>query len=123
MGSSSTSRIPAGRRHNVAKGDKVMADNFTICVGTVGTGAWVSPDGGESWRQVRTGLWSESRIFGFAVHPNQPRTILAGADDGVYRSEDGGQTFEHLDAPMNRLAVWEVAFDPADPKVLLAGTR
>ena len=30
-----------------------MADNFTICVGTVGTGAWVSPDGGESWRQVR----------------------------------------------------------------------
>ena len=26
-----------------------MADNFTICVGTVGTGAWVSPDGGESW--------------------------------------------------------------------------
>ena len=59
-----------------------MADNFTICAGTVGTGAWVSPDGGESWRQVRTGLWAESRVFGFAVHPKQPRTILAGADDG-----------------------------------------
>ena len=79
-----------------------MADNFTICVGTVGTGAWVSPDGGESWRQVRTGLWSESRVFGFAVHPKEPRTLLAGADDGVYRSEDGGEHFERLDSPMNR---------------------
>ena len=74
-----------------------MADNFTICVGTVGTGAWISPDGGESWRQVRSGLWSESRIFGFAVHPKQPRTVLAGADDGVYRSEDGGEHFERLE--------------------------
>src|SRR6266852_3307362 len=100
-----------------------MADNFTICVGTVGTGAWVSPDGGDSWRPVRTGLWSESRIFGFAVHPGEPHTVLAGADDGIYRSEDGGQNFERLDSPMNTLAVWKVAFDPADPRIIFAGTR
>jgi photosystem II stability/assembly factor-like uncharacterized protein len=100
-----------------------MADNFTICVGTVGTGAWVSGDGGESWRQVRTGLWSESRIFGFAVHPHQPRTILAGADDGVYRSEDGGEQFERLDSPMNAFHVWKVAYDPSDPNTIFAGTR
>ena len=81
-----------------------MADNYTICVGTVGTGAWVSSDGGESWRQVRSGLWSESRVFGFAVHPKQPRTVLAGADDGVYRSEDGGEHFERLESPMNATA-------------------
>src|SRR5947208_16932240 len=82
-----------------------MADNFTICIGTVGTGAWVSPDGGESWRQVRAGLWAESRVFGFAVHPRQPRTLLAGADDGVYRSGDSGAHFERLDSPMNTLHV------------------
>ena len=92
-----------------------MADNFTICAGTVGTGAWVSPDGGESWRQVRTGLWAESRVFGFAIHPKQPRTMLAGADDGIYRSEDGGEHFERLDSPMNTVHVWKVAFDPTDP--------
>ena len=100
-----------------------MADNFTICVGTVGTGAWVSPDGGESWRQVRAGLWAESRIFGFAVHPKQARTVLAGADDGVYLSEDGGEHFERLDSPMNALHVWKVAYDPADSNVIFAGTR
>ncbi len=100
-----------------------MADNFTICAGTIGTGAWVSGDGGESWRQVRTGLWSESRVFGFALHPNQPRTMLAGADDGIYRSEDGGQRFERLDLPMNSLHVWKVAFDPTNPETIFAGTR
>src|SRR5437762_7295811 len=100
-----------------------MADNFRICIGTIGTGAWVSADGGESWRQVRTGLWAESRVFGFAVHPNQPRTILAGADDGVYRSEDGGEHFERLDSPMNTLHVWKVAYDPSDPDTIFAGTR
>jgi hypothetical protein len=100
-----------------------MTDNFTICAGTVGTGAWVSPDGGESWRQVRTGLWAESRVFGFAIHPKQPRTMLAGADDGIYRSEDGGEHFERLDSPMNAVHVWKVAFDPTDPQTIFAGTR
>src|SRR5260370_12768444 len=100
-----------------------MADNFTICAGTIGTGAWVSPDGGESWRQVRTGLWSESRVFGFAVHPKQPRTILAGADDGIYRTDDGGEHFERLHSPMNALHVWEVAFHPTDPQTVFAGSR
>lgn len=100
-----------------------MAGSFSICIGTVGTGAWISSDGGDSWRQVRTGLWAESRVFGFAVHPRQPRTILAGADDGIYRSEDGGQHFERLESPMNALHVWKVAFDPADPETIFAGTR
>src|SRR5207245_11706063 len=100
-----------------------MADNFTICVGTVGTGAWVSPDGGESWRQVRAGLWSESRVFGFALHPQRRRTLLAGADDGVYLREDGGEHFERLDSPMNAVAVRKAAVDPADPDTLFVAAR
>ena len=78
------------------------------------------------WRklaEVRTGLWSESRIFSFAVHPQQQRTLLAGTDDGVYVSEDGGQHFERLDSPMNALHVWKVVFDPTDPQIIFAGTR
>ncbi len=100
-----------------------MSGNLTLCVGTVGSGAWVSPDGGDSWRRVGRGLWSESRVFGLAIHPTEPRTVLAGADDGVYRSHDGGQSFERLNSPMNTLHVWKVAFDPADPDTIFAGTR
>jgi photosystem II stability/assembly factor-like uncharacterized protein len=97
--------------------------NFTLCVGTVGSGAWVSPDGGESWRRVRSGLWGESRVYGLAVHPREPRTVFAGADDGIYKSQDGGQSFERLDSPMNTMDVWKIAFDPTDPDTIFAGTR
>ena len=46
-----------------------MAKEFSICVGTVGTGAWHSPDGGETWKRVTTGLWGESRVFGLPSTP------------------------------------------------------
>jgi len=100
-----------------------MAGNFTICVGTVGSGAWLSPDGGESWRRVAKGLGNESRVFGLSVHPKEPRTVFAGANDGLYKSSDGGQSFERLDSPMNSLDVWRIAIDPTDPDIIFAGTR
>src|SRR5437660_12544010 len=100
-----------------------MAGNFTICVGTVGSGAWLSPDGGESWRRVGKGLGNESRIFGLTVHPREPRTVFAGANDGIYKSGDGGQNFEHLQSPMDNLDVWRIAIDPTDPDIIFAGTR
>lgn len=100
-----------------------MSGNATLCVGTIGSGAWVSPDGGESWRRVMRGLWSESRVFTLSVHPAEPRTVFAGADDGVYKSQDGGQSFERLESPMNSLHVWKIAFDPSDPDTIFAGTR
>jgi photosystem II stability/assembly factor-like uncharacterized protein len=49
--------------------------------------------------------------------------LPAGADDGIYKSSDGGQSFERLDSPMNRLDVWKIAVDPADPDTIFAGTR
>jgi len=100
-----------------------MTGNFTICVGTVGSGAWLSPDGGESWRRVGKGLWSESRIFELTVHPKEPRTLFAGANDGIYKSIDGGQSFERLPSPMDDLDVWRIAVDPVDPDIIFAGTR
>src|SRR5213075_51016 len=100
-----------------------MSGKYTICAGTIGSGLWLSGDGGESWRRVMKGLWSESRVFGLTVHPHEPRTVFAGADDGVYKRSDGGQSFERLDSPMNRLDVWKIAIDPVDPDTIFAGTR
>jgi photosystem II stability/assembly factor-like uncharacterized protein len=100
-----------------------MTKNVKICVGTIGSGAWLSPDGGDSWRRVQTGLWSESRVFGLTVHPTEPKTVFAGADDGIYKSRDGGQSFERLPSSMDALQVWKIAFDPSDPDTIFAGTR
>jgi photosystem II stability/assembly factor-like uncharacterized protein len=100
-----------------------MTQNITICVGTVGSGAWTSTNGGESWRRVGRGLGNESRLYGLAVHPREPRTVFAGAEDGIYKSVDGGQSFERLDSPMNKMDVWKIAFDPTNPDTMFAGTR
>jgi photosystem II stability/assembly factor-like uncharacterized protein len=100
-----------------------MTGNITICVGTVGSGAWTSTDGGDSWTRVRRGIGNESRVYGLAVHPREPRTLFAGADDGIYKSVDGGKSFEHIDSPMNKMDVWKIAFDPTDPDTMFAGTR
>lgn len=100
-----------------------MSGNFTICVGTVGSGLWLSPDGGESWQRVRDGLSNESRVYALTVHPAEPRTVFTGAHDGIYKSRDGGQSFARLDSPLNATEVWRVALDPTNPNVIFAGTR
>ena len=101
-----------------------MAKNFTICVGTLGMGLWRSTDGGKSW--ARGKLWKGYQggrsIFGLAVHPQDPRIIYAGADDGIYRSEDRGASFEHIESPLDAYNVWRIAIDPVDPDTMFAGT-
>src|SRR5918998_2413602 len=104
-------------------GGNAMAGNYTICVGTIGSGMWRSPDGGESWQRVRDRLTGESRVYGLIVHPAEPRTVFAGAEDGIYRSGDGGKSFARLDSPMNACEVWKIAIDPTDPDIIFAGTR
>jgi photosystem II stability/assembly factor-like uncharacterized protein len=97
--------------------------SYSICIGTIGSGAWLSTNSGDTWKRVQSGFWSESRIYGLTVHPTEPRTIFAGADDGIYKSTDGGQNFTHLDSPMNTRDVWKIAIDPTNPDIIFAGTR
>ena len=94
-----------------------MSGNYTICVGTIGSGAVAQP----RWRrQLAAGAeGAVEREPGLRARPctrREPRTIFAGADDGIYKSTDGGQSFARLDSPMNGLDVWKIAFDPAEPR-------
>src|SRR5579864_7287221 len=99
--------------------------SYAICIGTIGSGVWRSADAGETWKRSQNegGLWSESRVYGLTVHPTEPRTIFAGADDGIHKSTDGGKSFARLDSPMNAMDVWKIAVDPSNPDIIFAGTR
>ena len=46
-----------------------MGKDFTICVGTIGSGIWRSPDGGETWSRVRPSRYPENDVRALAVHP------------------------------------------------------
>jgi photosystem II stability/assembly factor-like uncharacterized protein len=104
-------------------GGTVMSNDFTICVGTIGSGIWRSPDGGETWSRVRPSRYPENDVRALAVHPRASHIVYAGTDSGVYRSEDRGARWERLDSPMNAMHTWALAIDPAEPETLFAGTQ
>src|SRR5205814_1212756 len=106
-----------------------MSGKYTICAGTIGSGLWLSGDGGESWRRVMKGLWSESRVLGLTVHAHEPRTVFAGTRPAALcRSRDGGGSWQKLPAaiaeecPNVRVPrVTALTVDPTDRKHVWAG--
>jgi photosystem II stability/assembly factor-like uncharacterized protein len=77
-----------------------------------------SDDAGETW-QLATGSSGKPRgqpegfvhpdVHSVNVHPTSPDLVFAPTGDGLYRSKDGGETWEHLYRCYCR-AVWS---DPA----------
>jgi photosystem II stability/assembly factor-like uncharacterized protein len=68
-------------------------------------------------------MWNETQVFALTPHPQDPQMVFAGAHDGIYRSEDGGVTFDAIDSPLSSKAIWSVAFDPVQPDTIFAGAR
>lgn len=96
----------------------------TILVGTAGQGILRSVDNGASWHRLglKEAIEFDGVVRSIAVDPAHPERVLAGADAGLCLSEDGGAHFRRVDSPMNGLTVWAIAFHPANPKLVFAGT-
>lgn len=85
-------------------------------------GLYVSQDGGKTWA-------SNPQMAGHSVRamtmaPSDPKTIVIGALDGVFRSTDGGTTWT-LISPSGSGEIHEVesiAIDPKDARTIYAGT-
>ena len=63
-------------------------DPKVVLLGCDMTGAYVTGDGGASWRMFNLG----SVPTAFAFDPSRPQTLYAGAE-AVYRSDDAGRTW------------------------------
>lgn len=105
-----------------------MADDFTILVGTIGSGVWYSSNGGENWRRSRLALPfsaepGEIQIRALATRPGNPERVYAGSEVGLLRSDDGGASFEVIPSPMEGRQIWSVAVHPDNANVVLAGTK
>jgi photosystem II stability/assembly factor-like uncharacterized protein len=63
------------------------------------------------------------RITTILVHPTDPNLIwVNNAGGGIWKSTNGGTTFQPVNDFMVNLAVSTMAISPADPKVMFAGT-
>jgi photosystem II stability/assembly factor-like uncharacterized protein len=85
-------------------------------------GLWISHDGGKSWN-VAEGLRGQS-IRAFIQVRSNPRVLLAGTLEGVFRSADGGSSWTEI-SPRGSREIHEVeslAVDAVNPDVVYAGT-
>ncbi|MDW8103131.1 MAG: hypothetical protein RMK30_09665 [Anaerolineae bacterium] len=75
-------------------------DPLTLYAGTAGQGVWKTEDGGLSWRNtsVNSGM---RHVYALAVNPLNPGEIFAGTREGLFFSEDGGETWKKLDSPLS----------------------
>lgn len=87
-----------------------------------GSGLFESLDGGDTW-EARP-LFAGKAVWAMAHFPGDPRVMVLGASDGIYRSNDGGRMWQRI-SPFqdeNLKPVVSVAFDPGKPDVIYAGT-
>ncbi|HSE53407.1 MAG TPA: hypothetical protein VLB00_14555, partial [Gemmatimonadales bacterium] len=96
---------------------------------SLGWGMFKSTDAGKTW--IRSGLDSTGRIGRIVIHPRNPDVVFATAvgrsygpqqQRGVYRTMDGGKTWERVLFVDENTGAYAVAMDPNNPRILYAST-
>lgn len=92
-----------------------------------GDGIYKSTDGGKSWKNM--GLKNSEHIGMIRVVPGQPNTVYvaaygpvwsAGGDRGIYKTTDGGKTWNRIHHVSDDTGFNEIHLDPRDPNTLYA---
>ncbi len=91
-----------------------------------GVDLWKTTDGGESWRPLS--LSGNLRIihedqFSIAFKPGNPDTVYIGNDGGIYRTTDGGVTWNSMNTRLPITQFNSVAVHPQNPLQVLGGTQ
>jgi photosystem II stability/assembly factor-like uncharacterized protein len=106
----------------VGTGEKTVRGNVSP-----GDGMWKSVDAGDTWR--RAGLQDSQHISRIRIHPKNPDLAYAavmghlfGPSDerGVYRTTDGGETWQRVLFVSDEVGAVDLAMDPTNPRILYA---
>ena len=96
---------------------------------SIGNGVWKSTDAGENWTHM--GLDGTGRISRIIIHPTNPDIVYAASvghgyapqrERGIYRTMDGGETWEHVLFVDEETGASDLVMDPNNPRILFAGT-
>src|SRR5438132_8145590 len=92
-----------------------------------GDGVYRSTDGGKTWSHL--GLADTRHISKIRVHPRDPNLLYVAAlghahgpndERGIYRSKDGGHSWEHVLFRSQDAGANDLSMDPHNPRVLYA---
>lgn len=94
---------------------------------SIGNGIYMSKDGGENWQQM--GLQKTEHISKVIIHPNNSNVLYVaapgplwsdGPDRGIYKTTDGGKTWEKIYYINERTGCADLIMDPRDSETLIA---
>ncbi len=92
-----------------------------------GDGVYKSTDGGKTWTHL--GLADTRQIGKVRIHPQSPDLVYVAAlghahgpnnERGIYRSHDGGKTWEQILFRSEDVGAHDLAMDPHNPRILYA---
>jgi photosystem II stability/assembly factor-like uncharacterized protein len=89
-----------------------MPNAHRLYVGTIGEGLFRSLDAGETFARACDGMFVECHVRALAVYPQDPRTILMGSEQGLYRTTDGADNWTRVESPLNGLQIWSILLAP-----------
>ena len=108
----------------VGGGEKTVRGNVSY-----GYGMWKSVDAGKTWAEI--GLKNSRHIPRIKIHPKNPDLVYAAvlgdlfkptSERGIYRSKDGGQTWEQVLFVNENAGFVDLVLDPANPRILYASS-
>jgi photosystem II stability/assembly factor-like uncharacterized protein len=94
-----------------------------------GDGVYKSADGGKTWKNM--GLTKSFQIGKIVIHPKDPNIVYVGAlgrlygpseERGLYKTADGGKSWERVLHIDDKTGVLEIVMHPKDPNILIAAT-
>ena len=129
------------KQSTVSIGDVCVApsDRSVVWVGTgennprnsvsYGDGVYKSTDGGKTWTNM--GLKDTYQIGKILIHPRDPNIVYVGAlgrlygpslDRGLYKTTDGGKTWNRVLYVDFKTGVIDMRMHPLDPETLIVAT-
>ncbi len=108
----------------VGEGEQTLRGNVSS-----GNGIWKSLDAGKSWSFI--GLKGTEHISRIRIHPNNPNIVYVAAignlwkpnqNRGVYRTKDGGNTWEKILYKSDKAGVGDLIIDPNNSRIIYAST-
>ena len=108
----------------VGEGEETVRGNVSS-----GRGLWKSTDAGKTWQSI--GLKQSEHIGRIRIHPSNPNLVYVAAmgnlwkpnaQRGVFRSKNGGETWEKILFESDKAGAVDLVLDPNNPRIIYANT-
>jgi photosystem II stability/assembly factor-like uncharacterized protein len=122
----------AGGWHTVSTGLPPTVGVYTVGLdsvssavlyaGTTGQGIYKTLNGGGHWFSANDESIATTYVYAMAVNPRDNTRVYAAGDNAVYRSLDGGLTWEQGNIGLPSFLIYTMALDTTNPDIVYVGT-